>query len=101
MDKHIRNQGKVKDSLFLNIPLTEARKHLEQLSPEKRLEWAVKQFGSKLAITTSFGIQSSVLLHMIHKLNDINTIKIIWVDTGYLPTETYQYAIRCKHRSPV
>ncbi|KGG16860.1 MULTISPECIES: phosphoadenylyl-sulfate reductase [unclassified Prochlorococcus] len=92
MDKNIKHQGKVKESLFLNIPLTEARRHLEQLSPQKRLEWAVKQFGSKLAITTSFGIQSSVLLHMIHELNDSNIIKIIWVDTGYLPAETYKYA---------
>ncbi|KGG35447.1 MULTISPECIES: phosphoadenylyl-sulfate reductase [Prochlorococcus] len=77
---------------FLKIPLKEARKHLEPLSPQKRLTWAYEQFGPHLAITTSFGIQSSVLLHMLYQLNSGNTIKVIWVDTGYLPKETYQYA---------
>lgn len=43
-----------------------------------------------VAAFTSFGIQSSVLLHMISKYSD-NT-PIIFVDTGYLFPETYQYA---------
>ncbi len=77
---------------LLNIPLQQACLHLEKLSPEKRLAWAYQEFGQRFAITTSFGIQSSVLLHMLHKIDDGNNIKIIWVDTGYLPPETYQYA---------
>ncbi len=82
----------VKELSLLNISLREAREHLGPLSPQNRLEWAFQQFGKNLAITTSFGIQSSVLLHMIHQINIANSIKIIWVDTGYLPKETYQYA---------
>jgi len=77
---------------LLKSTLEEARADLESLSPEKRLEWAFNQFGSHLAITTSFGMQSAVLLHMLHMLQAGNTIKVIWVDTGYLPSETYQYA---------
>ncbi|KGG13300.1 Phosphoadenylyl-sulfate reductase (thioredoxin) [Prochlorococcus sp. MIT 0601] len=75
----------------MKIPLSEAQEHLKSISPRHRLEWAYEQFGDKLAITTSFGIQSAVLLHMLYKL-DKKDIKIIWVDTGYLPPETYQYA---------
>ncbi len=77
---------------FLKVSLEEARENLKPLSPQKRLEWAYQIFEENLAITTSFGIQSSVLLHMLHLLNTRNTIKVIWVDTGYLPSETYQYA---------
>ncbi len=77
---------------FLKTSLIEAREKLAKLTPEKRLEWAFEQFEHKFAITTSFGIQSSVLLNMIQKLNIENQIRVIWVDTGYLPPETYQYA---------
>ena len=77
---------------FLNTSLNEARENLAKLSPEKKLEWALEKFENKFAITTSFGIQSSVLLNMIHQLNHKKQIKVIWVDTGYLPPETYHYA---------
>ncbi len=77
---------------FLPISLEEACNQLKKLSPEKRLEWACKQFGHNFAITTSFGIQSSVLLHMLHQVDTQKNIPVFWVDTGYLPPETYQYA---------
>ena len=74
------------------MPIQEARKHLKQLSAEERIDWAYKKFGSKFVATTSFGIQSAVLLHMIHKIQNNHKIPVIWVDTGYLPSETYKYA---------
>ena len=79
------------DSL-LNSSLEKTRNNLNQLTPEQRILWAYEKFNSKFAITTSFGIQSAVLLNMIHNLQLKNTPKIIWVDTGYLPKETYIYA---------
>lgn len=92
MDNKDINHGNVKESSLLHITLKEACDHLATLSPESRLKWGLEQFGSNLAVTTSFGIQSSVLLHMLHKLDNKKKIKVIWVDTGYLPPETYQYA---------
>ena len=41
-------------------------------------------------MSTSFGIQSAVTLHLATRI--IPDIKVIWVDTGYLPDETYAYA---------
>lgn len=41
-------------------------------------------------MTTSFGIQSAVLLHMATRAEP--QIPVIWIDTGYLPAETYRYA---------
>ena len=67
------------------------RSVLEGLAPQERLAWAHQQFGEQFALTTSFGIQSSVLLHMLSQLPGGNAVPVIWVDTGYLPAETYTY----------
>ncbi|MEM6980078.1 MAG: phosphoadenylyl-sulfate reductase [Planctomycetota bacterium] len=60
------------------------------LSPEALIRWASEEFGLGLAASTSFGIQSAVTLHLIHQ--QVPDLPIIWVDTGYLPEETLQYA---------
>jgi phosphoadenosine phosphosulfate reductase len=67
---------------------------LESLDAPARLAWAQQTFGPGLALTTSFGIQSAVLLHMISELAQRSgePVPVIWVDTGYLPPETYRYA---------
>jgi len=77
---------------LLKDSLKEAREKLATLSAEERIEWGFNQFGSKFVITTSFGIQSAVLLNMLHLLGERKAIKVVWVDTGYLPPETYTYA---------
>lgn len=72
-----------------------ARAELSPLSAPDRLRWGLDTFGSGLALTTSFGIQSAVLLHMVSELGRQFPgpgIPVIWVDTGYLPPETYRYA---------
>lgn len=69
-----------------------ALRSLEGLDPQARLGWALDTFGEGLALTTSFGIQSAVLLHMLSQLDGGVTVPVIWVDTGYLPAETYHYA---------
>tara|TARA_B100001248_G_scaffold148624_1_gene111557 strand:+ start:48 stop:770 length:723 start_codon:yes stop_codon:yes gene_type:complete len=62
------------------------------MKAEEILTWGHKSFNNQFAITTSFGIQSSVLLNMVNKLSLQKKIKIFWIDTGYLPQETYHYA---------
>tara|TARA_B100000214_G_C23815690_1_gene557195 strand:- start:58 stop:828 length:771 start_codon:yes stop_codon:yes gene_type:complete len=70
----------------------ETNKDLEKLSAQDQLQWAFKQFDEKFVLTTSFGIQSAVLLHMSTELKSNKKPKVIWIDTGYLPLETYNYA---------
>ena len=65
---------------------------LINLSSLEILEWGLQKFENNLAFTTSFGIQSSVLLHLIQSSSLKNEVKIFWIDTGYLPKETYLYA---------
>ena len=77
---------------FLVKSIDETNKYLEKLSAQDQLQWAYKKFDEKFVLTTSFGIQSAVLLHMTVKLKCIKKPKVIWIDTGYLPKETYNYA---------
>ncbi|MCP9885764.1 phosphoadenylyl-sulfate reductase [Synechococcus sp. ATX 2A4] len=63
---------------------------LKALSPQEQLRWGMDSFGDHFALITSFGIQSAVLLHMAATLDP--ALPVIWVDTGYLPPETYRYA---------
>ncbi len=72
----------------------QARDLLGSMGAAARLRWALDTFGDGLVVTTSFGIQSAVLLHLVSQLMAERdcTIPVIWVDTGYLPPETYRYA---------
>ncbi|MEN0111828.1 MAG: phosphoadenylyl-sulfate reductase [Planctomycetota bacterium] len=63
---------------------------VEHLSAPAFMEWADHRFGDGLAMTTSFGIQSAVTLHLATRVRP--GMPVIWIDTGYLPEETYRYA---------
>jgi phosphoadenosine phosphosulfate reductase len=76
-----------------------ANRFLETAEAPERLEWGLETFEDGFALTTSFGIQSAVLLHMVSRLSKM--VPVIWVDTGYLPPETYQYADRLCHSLPI
>ena len=72
--------------------LKKLNQKLQNFTPQEMLLWGYKNFDNKFAITTSFGIQSSVLLNMVLETSLQKKIKIFWIDTGYLPPETYHYA---------
>lgn len=67
----------------------EVHEQLNELSAEDLVRWAFDQYDERAALTTSFGIQSAVLLHMVTCVRP--DAPIIWVDTGYLHKETYCY----------
>jgi phosphoadenosine phosphosulfate reductase len=58
--------------------------------PRRIIEWAAETFGDGLAMSTSFGIQSAALLHLATSVKP--DLPVVWVDTGYLPPETYRFA---------
>jgi phosphoadenosine phosphosulfate reductase len=62
---------------------------LEEKTAEERVRWALDHFGSGIAMTSSFGAQSAVLLHMATLQRP--DLPVILVDTGYLFPETYQF----------
>ena len=63
---------------------------LQDLSAEAFMEWADSRFGDGLVMTTSFGIQAAVTLDLATRVRP--NLPVVWVDTGYLPAETYRYA---------
>jgi phosphoadenosine phosphosulfate reductase len=65
-------------------------RQLEDFPAEQLISWSVRTFGSRLVMSTSFGIQSAVTLHLVSRI--CPSIPVIWVDTGYLPAETHRYA---------
>ena len=66
--------------------------------PEALLEWAIDRFSPGLAISTSFQIDSVVLIDMAHEIDP--TIPVFSVDTGRLPAETFELADRLRTRYP-
>lgn len=60
------------------------------------IEWAESCFGDRLVVSSSFGIQSAVTLHLATVVKP--DIPVIWIDTGYLPAETYRYAALLANR---
>jgi phosphoadenosine phosphosulfate reductase len=63
---------------------------LEKATAEERVRWAVERFGGRLVLSTSFGIQSAVMLHLVTQLAP--EIPVVFIDTGYLFPETYRFA---------
>ena len=90
----INNSQGYKNSLqdLLKKSLDETREDLKNLSAPELLMWGHEQFAENFVLTTSFGIQSAVLLHMTGIFESRKKPKVIWIDTGYLPKETYIYA---------
>jgi phosphoadenosine phosphosulfate reductase len=60
------------------------------------VRWSYETFGNGLVMSTSFGIQSAVMLHLVTQ--EVPNIPVIWVDTGYLPVETYRFAEELTNR---
>ncbi len=54
------------------------------------IEWADATFSEGLVMSTSFGIQAAVTLHLATRV--VPEIPVIWVDSGYLPSETHRFA---------
>jgi len=74
----------------LGFDLRETSARLEQASASERLAWASKQFGARLVLSSSFGAQAAVMLHLAAQTRA--DIPVIFVDTGYLFPETYEFA---------
>src|SRR5215468_2449587 len=70
--------------------LAAAARELADADAERVVRWAADTFADGLVASTSFGIQAAVMLHMATQV--VPRIPVVWVDTGYLPAETYRFA---------
>jgi phosphoadenosine phosphosulfate reductase len=73
----------------LNLDLEKLEPVLAAKTAEGRVAWAMETFGKKVVLSSGFGAQSAVLLHMATVQNP--GVPVVLVDTGYLFPETYQF----------
>lgn len=71
------------------LALAEINAQLETLSAEERVAWALENLPGEYVLSSSFGIQAAVSLHLVNQIRP--DIPVILTDTGYLFPETYQF----------
>ncbi len=65
---------------------------LESKPPQEILEWAIREYGDDIAMSSSFQTQSMPLLHMATRIKP--DIRIFFIDTGYHFWETLIFCVR-------
>jgi len=62
---------------------------LEKKTAEERIQWALDFLPEKVIMTSSFGAQSAVMLHLVTRFKP--DMPVVLIDTGYLFDETYRF----------
>ncbi len=69
---------------------------LLKLDIHQRVSWALENLEPNFVLTSSFGAQSAVTLHLL-TIQQPN-IPVVFIDTGYLFPETYQFVDQLTER---
>ncbi len=77
-------------------PLAPDNERLLGLSAEERVAWALERLPGLHVLSSSFGIQAAVSLHLVTRLRP--DIPVLLVDTGYLFPETYRFVETLRQR---
>jgi phosphoadenosine phosphosulfate reductase len=70
----------------------------EGAEPQELLEWALDRFSPRIGLSTAFQVDGVAVLDMAYELDE--EIHVFSVDTGRLPTETYELIERLRERYP-
>lgn len=73
-----------------------ASRTLADLSPAQRVSWALEHLPGPFMVSSSFGAQSALMLHMMTR--EWPDIPVVLVDTGYLFPETYRFVDQLTER---
>lgn len=69
--------------------LDQINAELEKMSAQERITWAVENLPDNQIVSSSFGAQSAVMLHLLTQVKP--DIPVVLTDTGYLFPETYGF----------
>lgn len=72
------------------VDLEAANRELDQASAPQVVRWAAERFKADLILSSSFGVQAAVMLHLVTRA--IPDIPVIFIDTGFHFPETYRFA---------
>lgn len=73
----------------LGLDLKAENEKLETATAEARMDWAIEHLRGRIILTSSFGAQAAVSLHMATQA--WKDIPVVVIDTGYLFPETYRF----------
>jgi phosphoadenosine phosphosulfate reductase len=71
------------------VALEKINEAFTAFSTERRVERAVELLPGAHVLTSSFGAQAAVMLHLVNRV--IPNIPVVLIDTGYLFPETYRF----------
>jgi phosphoadenosine phosphosulfate reductase len=71
------------------LAVDRANELLAHRTAEERVAWALEHLPGTHVLTSSFGAQAAVSLHLVTRL--VPDIPVIFIDTGYLFPETYRF----------
>ena len=69
---------------------------LDARTPRQIVDWAASEFGDSLLLTSSFGAESAVMLHLVTRA--MPGIRVVLVDTGYLFPQTLGFVETLRER---
>lgn len=72
-----------------DLDLKALNEQLRQKTPQEIIQWALS-LNKKAIVTTSFGFNSAVSLHMASTID--TSIPVVWVDSGYNVRDAYLVA---------
>ncbi|TWP37992.1 phosphoadenylyl-sulfate reductase [Leekyejoonella antrihumi] len=75
--------------VFDDLEIGEIAVDLDDQEPEDVIEWALETFGDRIAIVTALQEDGMAVLDMAVRIKP--DVRVITVDTGRLPQETYQF----------
>lgn len=74
----------------LELDLDEVNDALEDATADEIIRWAGRTFGSSVVMSSSFGAESALMLHLVTR--ELPRVPVVFLDTGYLFPETYSFA---------
>ena len=89
--KLLRSVGDMPPTSLTTTELQTINDELDRMDLGQVLEWAVSTFGNRLVDVTSFGYSGMVTLHKMRKLELLETIPVVTIDTLHLFDETYSF----------
>lgn len=72
-----------------DFDLAEVNAALAKATPQARVLWALEHLPAVHVVSSSFGVQAAVMLHLMTQARP--KIPVVLIDTGYLFPETYQF----------
>lgn len=83
---------------FDDLEIGEIALEYDDQEPEAVIEWALDAFGDRIAIVTAMQADGLAILDMAARIKP--DVRVITVDTGRLPAETYAFIDEVRQRYP-